>query len=167
MAIRRPFIDAVIPIKPKGKGRPRFNRRTGHVYTPAETRKWAASCAAVLAQHTPREPHAGPLVMDVLFVMQRPAYMNKKDRYGNHKYPTGMAWHTKKPDMDNLWKNIKDVATTVRWWTDDCVVSCGMLLKATAEMGGSPRLEIMVSEVTQTPEEIWQTCRNLRDTTAR
>ena len=166
MTLRQPCIDAIIPMPPKAKGRPRFTRKTGHAYTPSETTKWAGSCAAILAQYTPSEPLTGPLVLDVMFVMPRPGYMRKRDRSGYLKHPEGLIWHIQKPDGDNCLKMIKDVATTVRWWTDDCVVSCGTLLKATAELDGEPRIEIMVSELCQTPEEIWQICKRARNTQA-
>ena len=160
--LRKPCIDVICPMIPRGKGRPRFSRKSGRAYTPTETRKWEAQCAAILAQHTPEEPLDGPLILDFLCVMPRPGYMFKKDRTGNYKWPETLIYQTKTPDVDNLCKALLDVGTTVKWWRDDCQVVCGMMMKATAEMDGKPRIEIMVSRVYGTPEDLWHMTRRHR-----
>ncbi len=160
--LRRPIIDVVCPLVPKGKPRPRFSRKTGIAYTPAEAKKWAAQCAAILAQHTPAEPLDGPVIVDMLCVMPRPGYMRKKDRAGEYKFPTGLIFRSKKPDLDNLHKAVLDVGTMVRWWRDDCQVVCGMLMRAVAEIDGAPRIELMVSDLMDTPEDMWKATRKRR-----
>ena len=164
--IRKPKIDITLPITPKPKGRPRMSRK-GHAYTPAETRKWEGQCAAMLAQHAPAEPFDGPLIMDVLFVMPRPGYMCKKDRSGKLKHDPNLQWKCNKADLDNLWKSLKDSISLSKWWRDDCQVTCGVLLKCYAELGGSARIEVMVSEAGDTPESIWMTTRAQRGSLLR
>ena len=157
--MRRPKIEAVIPITPKPKGRPRMSKK-GHAYTPAETRKWEAQCAAVLAQHTPAEPLAGPLIFDVLLVLPRPGYMCKRDRHGQLKHDPGLIWKPSKPDLSNLIKSLEDAASFAKWWRDDSQVTAGMQLKAYAELDGDARLEVMVSEAGDTtPEAAWMATR--------
>lgn len=160
--LRRPKIEVVCPMVPKGKPRPRFSRKSGVAYTPAEAKKWEAQCAAILAQHTPLEPLDGPVIVDMLCVMPRPGYMRKKDRDGNYKFPTGLIFRPKKPDLDNLYKSVLDVGTMVRWWRDDCQVVSGTLLRAVAEIDREPRIEIMVSEIVDSPEDLWRMTRKLR-----
>jgi len=157
--MRRPKIDAVIPITPKPKGRPRMSKK-GHAYTPAETRKWEAQCAAVLAQHTPPEPLSGPLILDVLYVLPRPGYMRKKDRHGQLKHDPGLVFRPSKADISNLAKSFEDSISLAKWWRDDAQVTCGFQLKAYAELDGDARIEVMVSEAgITTPETIWMATR--------
>jgi len=162
MVLRRPAIDVICPMVPKGKPRPRFSRKSGVAYTPADAKKWEAQCAAILAQHTPPEPLDGPVIVDMLCVMPRPGYMRKKDRDGNCKFPTGLIFRAKTPDLDNLYKAVLDVGTTVKYWRDDCQVVCGMLMRAVSELEGEPRIEIMVSELWDTPEDMWKATRQRR-----
>ena len=88
--------------------------------------------------------------------------MRKKDRTGSYKWPETMIYQTKTPDLDNLYKSILDVGTMVKWWRDDCQVVCGTVMRATAEMEGEPRMEIIVSRTYGTPEDVWQMIRKAR-----
>ncbi len=159
--IRKPKIDVILPITPKPKGRPRMSRK-GHAYTPAETRKWEGQCCAILSQHTPPEPLEGPLILDVLLVLPRPGYMQKRDKHGKLKHDPGLVWKPNKPDTSNLIKSLEDACSMARWWKDDCQVTCGLSMKAYAEIDGDARIEVMVSEAGDTPESIWMTTRAQR-----
>ena len=88
--------------------------------------------------------------------------MRKKDRTGKLKWPETLIYQTKTPDLDNLYKAVLDVGTMVAWWRDDCQIVCGTVMRATAELAGEPRIEIMVSRIYGTPEDLWQMTRRHR-----
>ena len=159
--IRRPKLDVVLPIAPKAKGRPRLSRK-GVVFTPAATRKWEGQCAAILAQHSPPEPFEGPLIMDVLYVEPRPGYMRKKDRNGKLKHEPNLILKPNKPDLDNVWKSLKDSCGLARIYKDDCLVVAGFQMKCYAELDGEARIEVMISEAMEAPEVLWMATRHAR-----
>ena len=160
--LRRPRIECVLPICPKPQARTRSRTKTGHHYTPKPMQRWRGACAAIMAQHTPSEPLDGVLIGDLLFVMPRPGHMHKTDKHGRPKFPAGLIFRAKTPDVDNLYKACTDVGTMVKWWKDDCHIVCGTMLRAIAEIDGQPRIEVMVSEARDTPEVIWDDLRRKR-----
>lgn len=80
----------------KGKGRPRFNRRTGHAYTPETTRTLENLIFSTVREAYDFPPSSGPVVMDIQIEQKRP-----KSKGAFHDYP-------KKPDCDNAAKLILD-----------------------------------------------------------
>ena len=100
-------VTLTIPGPATGKGRPRFNRTTGHAVTPAKTR--IAENRVYLAWQdagSPRLPD-GPVYMTVEIVMARPQghWNSKGDLNAAGKRS---CWPTKKPDLDNVAKLIAD-----------------------------------------------------------
>lgn len=75
-----------------------------------------ATLDALLAEHRPGSPLIGPVELSVTAVMPIPKSWSKKARQAAIQ---GRVWHTKKPDMDNLMKQIKDAMTRLRYWEDD------------------------------------------------
>lgn len=107
--------------EPKGKGRPRFVRSTGHAYTPAQTRSYE-TMLRLAAQEVMagRIPVDGPLEVEVLACMPIPVSWPKGKRAGAI---AGTVKPTSRPDCDNLVKML-DSFNEVVWRDDKQVVSC-------------------------------------------
>lgn len=86
----------------------------------------------------------GPVVLECRFYLPRPqALMRKKD-------PAGSIWHTKKPDLDNLYKAVQDALVNLLWRDDNQVVSYGPNHgKWYAEKDGRPRVELALYDLSQ------------------
>jgi len=123
-----------VPLEPHAKGRPRVVRNGGMVrtFTPSETTRWEQDFALVARAYLPREVIEGPLRVDLLFVLPRPASLLRR------KDPDGLVWAPKRPDRDNLEKSVLDALNTA--WRDDAQVVCGEPLKCYAERDGRPRV---------------------------
>jgi Holliday junction resolvase RusA-like endonuclease len=107
--------------EPKGKGRPRFVRSTGHAFTPAATRSYEGALRlAAQAVMVGRTPVEGPLAVEVLASMPIPASWSKGKRYAAI---AGTIKPTSRPDVDNLVKML-DAFNEVVWRDDKQVVSC-------------------------------------------
>ena len=123
--------------QPVGKGRPRFSRASGTVYTPEKTARyeerlaWAAQ--SVMAGR--------PLLTDALYVtirayMDIPKYKPKKWREAAHD---GRLHPTTKPDLDNIAKML-DALNRVVWVDDSQIVE----LRVSKWYSNRPRIEIIV-----------------------
>lgn len=110
-------LTITIPGTPIAKKRPRFARRGKFVstYNPQETEEGKFIClmSTQLKGHKPI-PAGTPVFLEAQFHMPFPASMSAKKRE--------TARHTKKPDVDNLLKFIKDCANGVLWHDDSQVV---------------------------------------------
>lgn len=131
-------IRIVLVGAPKGKGRPRFNRKSGRAYTPEATVRYE-SVLRLAAQDAmgARPPLAGPLELEILAVMPIPASWPKKkraDALAGRVQPTG------KPDFDNILKMCDGLNAVV--WQDDAQVTT--LARPRKRYGAVPRLEITV-----------------------
>lgn len=104
-----------LPGDPKGKGRPRFVRSTGRVYTPSETRKYENALRAVAERVMGRlPPIEGPLsvVVEAFFPIPESWSRLKWDRAVR-----GAILPTTRPDADNLMKVVDSLNGVV--WHDD------------------------------------------------
>lgn len=106
---------------PTGKGRPRFNPKSGHAMTPHKTRVAEARViAAWQALGCPRLDD-GPIVLTVDMALARP---------GSHWKVSGdlsaagqrSLWPTKKPDADNVLKLLMDSLNGAAYKDDAQVV---------------------------------------------
>jgi len=92
----------VYPGKPVGKGRPRFNKATGHVRTPQKTKDWEEGFswkAVVAAKRAGWDlSYGGPVGVDVVAVFDRPQRHREYAR----------AWRQGTPDGDNVLKAVAD-----------------------------------------------------------
>jgi len=132
-------IAFIAPIVPKAKGRPRIVRRGKHAIqaaTPAETRRWEASFAAIAAPFTPVPPIDEPIEVSMLFVLPRPQKLMRKAD------PDGLLPASGRPDVDNLVKAVMDALKA--WWADDARVVSLRARKAYAERDGGPRVEVAI-----------------------
>lgn len=98
-----------IPGIPVPKGRPRFNRHTGHTYTPEATRQWEGQAARRIREAARGLIIDNPLSIGVVAVWPRP---EKRP-----KWITAQQWATgervykpTRPDLDNVLKAVLDAA---------------------------------------------------------
>lgn len=132
------MIRFTVPGEPVAKGRARACIRGGHVahYTPDKTARYEnlVKLAAQLAM-VGRPPLDGAVTLTIHAVMTIPASWSAKRRAAAMGQPV-----TKRPDLDNLVKAIKDGANKVLWWDDSQVVA----LQATKRYGEVPRVDVFV-----------------------
>lgn len=125
-----------VPGLPQGKGRARFGN--GRTYTPAKTVAYEGLIAM-----------AGQLAMDGRPLVERPVYIivsaffpipkswSKKKR---EAVQLAQAWHTGKPDGDNILKAVGDGLNGIVWKDDSQIA----FAKVSKQYDARPRVEIMV-----------------------
>ena len=106
------IVTLTIPGKPYAKKRPRFSRRSGRAFDPAENAVAEASIGNIAARHFPAAI-AGPVRVDVVATFACPASWSKKKRAELMHRP-----HCQKPDGDNLLKCCKDALNRIAWGDD-------------------------------------------------
>ena len=103
--------------KPKGKGRPRFNTKTGHAYTPEATRKYESEVKNAWKKKYPTHiPLDCPLKVKILAAFEPPQSMRKNKRASIIGKP-----YDKKPDSDNIEKISYDSLNGVAWKDDNLI----------------------------------------------
>lgn len=125
---------------PKGKGRPRFSRATGHTYTDAKTRSYEGAL-----RFASQEAMAGRLPMEGPLKVVVRAYLPIAESWSKKKRADAIAGRvqpTVKPDADNLIKVLDALNEVV--WRDDKQIVHATIIKAYAER---PRLTIAVSRI--------------------
>lgn len=104
----------VIPITPRGKGRPRF-RRMGkflQAYTDKETRDYENTIRDLTGKNAPFKPYEGAIEIETVFYKPKPKSYSKKT-----------TKFTKKPDLDNMSKSLWDAFNKLYWKDDSQVIS--------------------------------------------
>ena len=98
---------------PVAQGRPRFFRRGNFVGTfdPKKSRSWKDTIISQVVEQHP-EYHAEAITMSLVFLMPRPKSLPKKVKH-----------HTKRPDLDNLIKAVKDALHGICFKDDSQVIS--------------------------------------------
>lgn len=105
-------ITFVIHGKPFGKQRPKFSRKFGRAYTPAETVRFETHVAQVAAENFPA-PITGPVRITVRAEFEPAASWSKRKK----AELLGRA-HVQKPDLDNIVKAISDGLNRVAFADD-------------------------------------------------
>ena len=119
---------------PKGKGRPRFSRKSGRAYTPEATRSYEGALRYAAQQVMgDRKPLEGALAVRMVAGFPIPASWSKSKRAAAYYAPV-------KPDADNLAK-VLDALNEVVFKDDKQVVCLNMRKVYTA----TPALEITVT----------------------
>lgn len=134
-----------IPGLPKGKPRPRFNRRSGRAYTPGdavELEKWIA--AEFRRKYPGHRPFTGPVMVRFTAIFPMPASLTAAARQAALE---GRLYHTGKPDKENVEKLLWDALTGV-CWVDDSQCQGG----GTKRYGLAPRVDMMIEELEGLPE---------------
>jgi Holliday junction resolvase RusA-like endonuclease len=88
-------------------------------YTDKKTKAAEETFIALATEHKPEQPILGPIYLMVDFRMPIPKSTSKKRtqlmHYGNIK-------HTKRPDLDNLCKLVKDAMNGIFWKDDSQII---------------------------------------------
>ena len=104
-----------IPGPVVGKGRPRFVRSTGRVFTPGKTLTAENRIGYELARAWGKTPLNEPLTLRVTVFVTVPASHSKKFRAAAL---AGQVIPAAKPDLDNVIKLIGDAGNKVVWSDD-------------------------------------------------
>lgn len=132
-------ITFTIPGEPVAKGRARSFIRAGHVahYTPDKTARYENLVKLAAQQAMVGEPPIdGPVALVVRAFLSIPqSWSQKKQRSA----ATGEITPTKRPDLDNIVKAIKDGANGVTWKDDSQVIDV-----IASKRYGQPRVEVEV-----------------------
>jgi Holliday junction resolvase RusA-like endonuclease len=128
--------------EPRGKGRPRFVRKTGVAFTPAATRNYEASLRLaaqdVMAGRAPMEG-AISVVIDAYFPVPTSGPRRKREAA-----LTGAVRPQVKPDLDNIIKNFDALNEIV--CRDDKQIVDATVRKSYSDR---PRLRIEITETAQ------------------
>lgn len=127
---------------PHGKGRPRFVRATGHVYTDAATRKFEDAL-----RYAAQETMAGRPPLDCAVDVKVDVFLPIAESWSGKKRREALAGTilpTKKPDCSNFLKAAEDALNMIVFRDDSQVVSVAV----TKRYSDRPRL---VVEVRPTP----------------
>lgn len=135
-----PELEIEIAGKPIAKKRPKFFRRGGFVgtYNCQETEEGRFMNQLAAARPDGFEVVTGPISLTVNFGMPIPESTSRKKRL---EMADGRIRHTKKPDIDNLLKFVKDCANGVLWRDDSQVVG----VWATKSYSKMPKTHIVMS----------------------
>ena len=136
-------ITIVIHGKPIAKKRPRFARRGKYVATINDQETEEGKFFLEARHKYDGNPLQGALSLSVSFRMPRP-----KAHYGTGKNSSKLKLsaprhHTKKPDLDNLVKFVKDCLNNLAW-EDDCQV---VRLEAEKVYDDTPKTIIQIEPV--------------------
>lgn len=130
----------IVKGEPKGKGRPRFVRSTGRVYTPPETGRYEQLVAMSYQNSARGYKFISPVRVTVKAFHKPPKGKSKKvvgDMLDGHILPT------KKPDADNVAKIILDGLNHIAWEDDTQVVEM-MVIKRYSE---EPMVAVIIEEI--------------------
>lgn len=128
--------------EPKGKGRPKFCRNTGHAMTPKDTVNYETLVRTEYSAAYPefKFPDGTMLDMRIMAYYSIPKSASKKKKasmLANEIRPT------KKPDMDNVVKIIADSLNQVAYRDDTQIVDC-QCRKFYSE---TPRVEVIIRSI--------------------
>lgn len=125
---------------PVGQPRPRAfamrskkgGRPMVRMYDAGTADGWRRRISLAVKPYLPREPLTGPVAVSLAFFFARPkAHRNKRGLKSS-----APAFHTQKPDADNLAKAVLDELTNAGLWKDDTQVVDISVTKAWDEQGG-------------------------------
>ena len=106
--------------QPRGKGRPRFNTKTGHAHTDKNTRTHEARVHDAWV-NAGRPRIDGPVQLLISVVLERPMSHYRADgslSAAGQRSP----WPTKRPDFDNIAKLVADALNRCAYHDDASVV---------------------------------------------
>jgi len=124
---------------PTAKGRPRFVRATGHIYTDAATEFAEQTIAGAAAKEMDKRPLLdGALHLHAVFYFPRP----KGHTNARQAHPLGHLMFVR-PDVDNLLKLVKDALKGVVYRDDGQVQE----LVGRKEYGNAGRTDVVVAQI--------------------
>lgn len=131
-------ITFTIPGKPFAKQRPRFSRKSGRTYTPADTVSFERTVGQLALQHFP-QPLTGPIKIRIMATFQPPpSWSRKKANEHIGRY------HVQRPDIDNIEKAICDGLNRIAF-VDDSQIAWTETRKI---WGPDPRTVVFVEQLT-------------------
>lgn len=112
------MLTFVLPIVPTAQARARHATRNGYAvaYKSGRQQSNERTLEACLKEHAPSSPMAGPVVLEFIAAMPMPQSASRKKKIAMMR---GALLPTKKPDLDNLAKQLKDAMTRLQFWQDD------------------------------------------------
>lgn len=113
-------------------------KTVGVAYKCAGQKAAEAELDGLLEHRAPEKPLEGPLGLEFIAGMPIPASTSKRDREAMLR---GDIAHTKKPDLDNMAKQLKDAMTRAGFWHDDRQV---VSLRCTKRYAAVPGWEVAV-----------------------
>jgi|TARA_R110000796_G_scaffold249024_1_gene376395 Holliday junction resolvase RusA-like endonuclease len=116
--------------QPVPKGRPRFNRKTGAVYTPAATANHESLIQKTFLESKGHQLAGGPLRMRITFDMKIPKSWNKARKA---EAETGYLRPTTGADCDNLAKCVADALNILAYEDDSQIVEMILVKKYSTE----------------------------------
>ncbi len=139
------MIAFTLPIVPTAQARARHGVVNGHSVTFKSDRQKAneQTLDALLSRYAPAAPMSGAVALEFIAVFPPPRSASKKAREAMLR---GTEPHTKKPDLDNLVKQLKDAMTRLQFWCDDRQVVRISCEKRYGEVG---EWRVAVAEATQ------------------
>jgi Holliday junction resolvase RusA-like endonuclease len=124
--------------KPRGKGRPRFARRTGIAYTPAETRSYENLLRAAAQDAMNGSPPLDcPVILHMTATVPVPQSWSRKKQA---QALSGAIRPTTKPDCDNILK-MTDALNQIVFRDDAQIVEA----RVTKRYGERPSLTVEVT----------------------
>ena len=140
-------VTFTIPGAPSGKGRPRFNGRTGRTYTPQKTRDYEET-----VRECCKKALSAPFPPDIalrceIFAAFPVAPSDSKPK--RQRKLAGLLKPTKKPDWDNIGKIVCDALNGIAYH-DDSQITCAVVKKRYAAF---PCVRVTLSEDCETAEE--------------
>ena len=136
------MLSFVLPCIPTAQARARHGVVNGHSMTFKSDAQRAneQTLDALLAPHAPTAPLSGGVVLEFRAVFPPPKSAGKKARAAMLR---GQQYHTHKPDLDNLTKQLKDAMTRLQFWRDDRQV---VRLVCEKRYGDTGRWEVCIRE---------------------
>lgn len=135
-------INFTVMGEPKGKGRPRFCRNTGHAITPKDTVNYETLVKMEYTQACGEQMFPDDAMLD----MRIKAYYSIPKSASKKRHSamlSGEIRPTKKPDMDNVIKIIADALNKIAYRDDTQIVDC-QVRKFYSE---KPRVEVMIQTI--------------------
>lgn len=134
--VREPDFHAFIVGTPRPQGSKTVFRNGGMRESSIHLKEWRRTLTTfAIHHHQNRPPLAGPLTMNLEFVMPRPKALSTRN-------PTPP--HTKRPDLDKLFRAVGDALTDARIYTDDSQIVTARVDKRIAQPGETAGVSITV-----------------------
>ena len=123
------------------------------MYEEPKMMKWRKQVTDYIKENYDGHYFDGAVRVEVTFYMKAPQNVSKKPSKRTKdkakqlylKYISGLLWHVKKPDLDNLIKSLFDsISKSEIVWSDDNIV-CD--LRARKLYSPNPRIEIEIEEI--------------------
>lgn len=136
------MIAFTLPIVPTAQARARHGVVNGHSMTFKSDAQRAneQTLDALLSRYAPAAPMSGAVALEFIAVFPPPRSASKKAREAMLR---GTEPHTKKPDLDNLAKQLKDAMTRLQFWCDDRQV---VRISCEKRYGDTGRWEVCIRE---------------------